>query len=136
MTFSQELYFLTLTAAATALMWIPYTMARIFTRGSMATFANPDPSHPADPAWAERARSAHANAVENLVVFAPLVIIAALIGISTPATVFASKAYFTARLVHFFVYAAGIPVIRTLAFFAGFGATMVFVVALLTAHTA
>ena len=120
-----ELYYLALVALATALMWIPYMLARIVTRGPFRTMGNPaDPDAPADPAWAERARRAHANAAENLAVFAPLVLILAATGVSTPATVMASKTYLGARLVHYVVYAAGIPVIRTLAFAAGFAATV------------
>ena len=118
-----ELYYMALAALATALMWIPYMLARILTRGPMRTLGNPaDPNAPPDPAWAERARRAHTNAVENLAVFAPLVVILALTGASTPATVLASKTYLGARLVHYAVYTAGIPVIRTLAFAAGFAA--------------
>jgi uncharacterized MAPEG superfamily protein len=131
MKLTPELDVLTLTATATLLMWIPYTVARVTTRGLMATFNNPDPSYPADPAWAERARRAHANAVENLAVFATLVLVCAATGTSTPATVFAAKLYLFARLVHYVVYAAGIPVVRTLAFIVGFAATLVFAVALL-----
>ena len=129
-----ELYYLTLVAAATLLMWIPYMAARILTRGPLRTLGNPaDPKAPSDPAWAERARRAHANAAENLAVFAPLVIILALNGISTPTTVMASKIYLGARLTHYLVYAAGIPVIRTLAFAAGFAATLAIAAALLGA---
>jgi uncharacterized MAPEG superfamily protein len=120
-----ELYYLALVAAATVLMWIPYMAARILTRGPLRTLGDPaDPNAPSDPAWAVRARRAHGNAVENLAVFAPLVVILALSGISTPATVMASKIYLGARLMHYLVYAAGIPVIRTLAFAAGFAATL------------
>ena len=78
-----------------------------------------------------RDASAHANAVENLVVFGPLVIIAAMIGASTPATVLAAKTYFGARIVHYVVYAAGIPIIRTLAFAVGVLATLVIAAAVL-----
>jgi uncharacterized MAPEG superfamily protein len=66
-----------------------------------------------------------------LAVFAPLVLVAALIGVSTPATVGAAKLYLGARLAHYVVYAAGIPVVRTLAFVVGVGATLVFAAALL-----
>ena len=129
-----ELYYLALVATATLLMWIPYMAARILTRGPVRTLGNPaDPSAPSDPAWAERARRAHTNAVENLVVFAPLVIILALTGISTPGTVLASKVYLGARLIHYLVYAAGIPVVRTLAFAAGFASTLAIAIALLGA---
>ncbi|HXS05353.1 MAG TPA: MAPEG family protein [Rhizomicrobium sp.] len=86
---------------------------------------------PADPAWATRARRAHANAVENLAVFAPMVVILALMGASTPATVTAAKIFLGARLLHYIVYAAGIPVVRTLAFAAGFAATLVIAQAVL-----
>ncbi len=131
MTITPELHILTLVATATAVMWIPYTVARVLTRGLMPALANPDPSYRPDPAWAERARRAHANAIENLAVFASLVIVAALIGVSTPATVLAAKLYLAARLVHYLVYAAGVPVLRTLAFVAGAAATLVFAAALL-----
>ena len=50
---------------------------------------------------------------------------------STPATVLAAKTYLVARLVHYVVYTAGIPVVRTLAFAAGFVAMLMFAVALL-----
>lgn len=126
-----ELYVLTLVAIATGLMWLPYTGARIVTRGLARSLANPDPAFPPDPAWAERARRAHANAAENLVVFAPLVLLAALVGVSTPATILAAKLYLGARLTHYVVYAAGIPVVRTLAFAVGFAATLVFAGAIL-----
>jgi uncharacterized MAPEG superfamily protein len=126
-----KLFILTIVTAATVIMWVPYTPARIMTRGLMSTFGNPDPTLPPDPAWAERARRAHANAIENLAVFAPLVLIAAFVGVSTPATVFAAKLYLFARLLHYVVYAAGVPVLRTLAFIAGVVATLMYVVAIL-----
>ncbi|HEX5264459.1 MAG TPA: MAPEG family protein, partial [Phenylobacterium sp.] len=121
MKLTPELHVLVFVAIATLFMWVPYMAARIFTRGAMRTLSDPlDPSAPPDPRWAERARRAHANAVENLAVFAPVVMIAALVGASTPATILASKVYLGARLVHYAVYVAGIPVLRTLAFAAGF----------------
>ncbi|CAO3420613.1 MAPEG family protein [Azospirillum endophyticum] len=135
MTYSPELYFLTLIATATVLMWVPYTVARIFTRGLMPALSNPDPSFKADPAWAERARRAHANAVENLVVFATLVLTAAFVGISTPATILAAKIYLFTRLAHYLLYAAGVPVLRTLSFVIGWAATLVFAAALLSHAT-
>jgi uncharacterized MAPEG superfamily protein len=131
MKLTPELYVLTLTAAATLMMWAPYTVMRILTRGVGRTLANPDPAFPPDPAWAERARRAHANGVENLAVFAPLVLIAAFVGASTPATVLAAKVYLGARLVHYVVYTAGVPVVRTLAFLVGVAATSVIACAVL-----
>jgi uncharacterized MAPEG superfamily protein len=129
--FTTELYDLALVCSVTVLMWVPYTVARTLTRGLMPALSNPDPSYRGDPAWAERARRAHANAIENLAVFAPLVLVAAMIGVNTPATAFAAKLYLAARTVHYVVYAAGIPIVRTLAFVVGCGATLVFAAALL-----
>ena len=131
MKLTPELHVLALVALATLFMWAPYLVARLRTRGAVRTLGNPDPTCPPGPAWAERARLAHANAIENLVVFAPLVIIAALDGVSTPTTVVASKVYLGARLVHYVVYTAGIPVVRTLAFMAGVGATVAIAAAVL-----
>jgi len=66
--YTPELHALTFIATATALMWIPYTIARTMTQGMMKTFANPEAGFPGDPPWAQRARRAHANAIENLTV--------------------------------------------------------------------
>ncbi|WP_254067544.1 MAPEG family protein [Burkholderia sp. L27(2015)] len=57
--------------------------------------------------------------------FAPLVVILAMIGVSSPMTILAVQIYLGARIVHYVVYAAGIPVVRTLAFVVGVGATLV-----------
>ncbi|NWC95051.1 MULTISPECIES: MAPEG family protein [unclassified Pseudomonas] len=125
MNITSELVSLAVVAVGTGLMWVPYTLARIKTRGLVATLGNPNPALAPDPQWAQRARMAHSNAIENLAVFAPLVLILATLGVSTPATVLAAKLYVGARLVHFVVYAAGIPVIRTAAFIAGVVAMLV-----------
>jgi uncharacterized MAPEG superfamily protein len=124
----QALLFIT---AVTLLMWAPYVLARIAKRGLLGAMANPGPNDAALPAWAERAQRAHLNAVENLAVFAPAVLIAAAIGVSTHATAVAAWTYVAARLVHFVVYTAGIPIVRTLAFAVGFVATLSIVTALI-----
>jgi uncharacterized MAPEG superfamily protein len=72
-------------------------------------------------AWAERLKKAHDNAVENLVVFASLVLVANALDISNNATTSAAAVYFWARLVHPVVYALGIPWLRTLAFAVAWG---------------
>jgi uncharacterized MAPEG superfamily protein len=71
-------------------------------------------------------KAAHANAVENLVVFASLVLVANAVGVSTGATVFAASLYFWARLVHVLAYTFALPWVRTLAFAAGFVAQAIF----------
>ena len=128
---STELHVLCLVTVFTLLLWLPYVLARIATRGLMATMGNPDPLLPPDPPWAQRAKLAHQNAIENLAVFAPLVLIVAVMGISTPSTVLAVKLYLGARVVHYIVYAAGVPVLRTLAFFVGVAACLMLAMAVL-----
>lgn len=63
---------------------------------------------------------AHDNAVENLVVFAPLVLLAHALGISGPAIAMSAVVYFWARVVHAVAYAMAVPWVRTLAFTVGF----------------
>jgi uncharacterized MAPEG superfamily protein len=116
---SRELLWLTLTTLMTALFWVPYILDRISVRGLAGAMANPSPQDKPQSAWAERALKAHRNAVENLVVFAALVLTAHLLGVSTGLTAFAATLYFWARLAHFLVYTAGIPMARTLAFAVG-----------------
>ncbi|HEY8119226.1 MAG TPA: MAPEG family protein, partial [Methylophilaceae bacterium] len=81
-------------------------------------------------AWAQRMMAAHTNAVENLVIFAPLVLATQDLSIATPATAFACALYFWSRLVHYVVYTLGIPVLRTLAFVGGFVAQAILVLAI------
>ncbi|HET7396124.1 MAG TPA: MAPEG family protein [Gammaproteobacteria bacterium] len=111
-----EVCWLAATAMMTGLLFIPYILDRIAVRGLMGTMSNPDPNDKPLHDWAQRAKRAHYNAVENLVVFASLVAAAQFAGISTSLTVWGCILYFWARLAHYVVYTLGIPVIRTLCF--------------------
>ena len=97
----------------------------------MATMANPGRDDKPMAPWAERAHRAHANAVENLVLFAPAVLAVQVLGRGDALTVTACALYFFSRLVHYVVYAAGIPVARTLAFFGGWIGVAILVLRLL-----
>lgn len=115
-----ELYWLTLTTLMTALFWLPYILDRIFVRGLITAITGTTAERTDDQSeWAQRAIRAHTNAIENLAIMAPAVLVAHALSISTPMTQSAVMVYFFARLVHYFVYTAGIPVVRTLAFAAG-----------------
>ena len=120
-----DLQWLAATILLTLLAAFPYVIQRILTIGLARTFANPVASDAAAlPHWAQRAKSAHANAVENLVLFAPALIAAHVHSPQAPMLATAAQVYFYARLVHYVVYAAGVPVVRTLAYFVGIGATL------------
>ncbi len=126
---SGELKWLTLTVILTGILWIPYILDRILVRGLMGAMANPSRGDKPQSAWAQRLYFAHTNAVENLVVFAPLVLILDAMQHSTQSTLLACAIYFWARLAHVIVYTLGIPVLRTLAFAAGFVAQVMLVIA-------
>lgn len=114
-----ELLYLTYVAALTGLLWVPYILDRVAVWGLSAAVGYPD-NPPAQSPWARRLMKAHANAVENLVVFAALVLAAHALGISNAAIATAAMAYFWARVVHVVVYTLGLPWLRTLAFTVGF----------------
>jgi uncharacterized MAPEG superfamily protein len=111
---SKEFFWLMLTIVLTGLMWIPYILDRAALRGMAGAMGNPSPADKPQSPWAQRMMAAHANAIENLVLFAPLVLVAHALQISNGTTVAACAVYFWARLAHFIVYTLGIPVLRTL----------------------
>ena len=63
--------------------------------------------------WAGRAHRAHRNMLENLVLFAALVLIVVLADKTNAMTLLGAQLFFWARLVYAFVYLAGIPWLRT-----------------------
>ena len=127
---TRELFWLTLTVALTGLLWLPYIINRIQVRGLMGSMANPSRGDKPQSDWANRMMFAHDNAVENLVIFAPLVLILNEIDYSTKWTVYASAVYFWARVAHLIVYTLGLPVFRTIAFTVGFLAQAVLALAI------
>ena len=114
-----ELVYLVWVTVFTALIWLPYMLDRMAIWGMADTVGYPESPKPQTP-WARRMKSAHTNAVENLVVFATLVLVANAAGISNSATVLACSVYFWARVVHLVAYTLAWPWIRTLAFAVGF----------------
>lgn len=114
-----ELYWLTLTTLMTGVLWIPYILQMIRENGVQKVLQGTDGTPAPKAAWAVRMKKAHVNAVENLVVFAPLAILVAVNGAYTPMTAQFAMVYFFARLVHVVVYTLGIPAIKTVAFIIG-----------------
>ena len=114
-----ELLYLVYVTVFTGLLWIPYILDRIATRGLLDAVGYPENPKPQSP-WARRLLKAHLNAVENLVVFAALVLAAVAAGVSNPVVAGACVVYFWARVVHALAYTFAIPWVRTLAFAVGF----------------
>ncbi len=127
---TSELMSLIWVTALTAILWIPYTLNTIAVRGLMDAVG-----YPADPKplaeWAQKMKAAHANAVENLVVFAALVLIANAAGVSNETTVLACTVYLWSRVVHLLAYTFAIPWVRTLSFVAGFACQVAIILQLI-----
>ena len=126
-TLSPELYWLTLTTLMTALFWMPYIINWVVEQGFFKAVWDPNDYDHSKPraAWAMWMFQAHENAVENLVIFAPLVLTLHALDISTDTTVTACAVYFAARAAHFLVFTFGIPLLRVLTFATAFAAQMV-----------
>ena len=127
LTLPPELFWLTLTTLMTALFWVPYILNWMVEQGAVKAVSDPDDYDHSRPraAWAVRMFQAHQNAVENLVIFAPLVLTLHALGISSDATVTACAVYFWARAAHFLVFTFAVPLLRVLTFATAFGAQMV-----------
>ena len=120
---SPELEYLALAAVLTGLLWVPYILNTIAVRGLGEAVGYPDNPRPLAK-WAQRLKAAHYNAVENLVVFATLVLVASAAGIHNPAIATAAAVYFWARVVHALAYTLAVPWVRTLSFAIGFAMQM------------
>jgi len=124
-----ELRYLVYVTILTGLTWVPYILNTIMVQGLLDAVGYPENPKPLAP-WARRMKAAHYNSVENLVIFAPLVLILDAQGHTTESTVIACAVYFWARLAHAVVYTMGVPVLRTLAFTVGFLAQVALVLAI------
>ena len=67
--------------------------------------------------WAGRAKRAHLNMVENLVLFAALVLIAVAAGKANAMTAMGAMIFFWGRLAYAVIYVAGIAWLRTAVWF-------------------
>lgn len=127
---TSELTSLIWVATLTTVLWIPYILNLIMVRGIVDAVGYPENPKPMAP-WAERMKAAHYNAVENLVVFAAVVLTLNAVGISNPTTVLACQVYFWARLTHFLVYGFGIPWLRTISYLVAWICIVLLIVQLL-----
>ena len=66
--------------------------------------------------WAGRAMRAHRNMLENLILFAIVVLVAKAIGVSHGMTVLGAEVFVAGRAAHAVLYIIGVPWLRTAAF--------------------
>ncbi|MFL5260327.1 MAG: MAPEG family protein [Hyphomicrobiales bacterium] len=128
---STELRMLAWTAGLTLVFWLPYILARMMNHGLVPTVTYAADAKPL-PGWAERAKRAHYNAVENLAPFAAVVLVAQLAQATNASTAAAAIVYFWARVVHYLGQISGLPFVRTIAFGVGWAATMVIFLVIVT----
>ena len=116
---SQEVFWLVTTCLMTGLFWVPYIINRLYEHSPLPALWNPMPDIRPKAQWAERMMRAHENAVENLVIFAPLALIVEILKIGTEQTAVACMIYFIARAAHYVIFTLGIPLLRVVAFAIG-----------------
>jgi len=114
-----ELGWLTVTIIMTGLFWLPYIINRLHEEGIASAIWNPNQDAGPKALWAQRMMCAHQNAVENLVIFIPLVLIVDITGINNENTLLACKIYFITRVLHYLVFTFGIPIMRVISFGVG-----------------
>lgn len=131
-TLSAELYWLTLTIGFTAVMWVPYIINRMRELGFLPAVWDPFGHTEAKAVWANRMMQAHVNAIENLVVFAPLVLLVHFTGQSSILTANACVIYFMARFIHFIAFTLAIPLLRVFSFLTGFYSQVILVLSILS----
>ena len=122
---SSEIYWLTLTVVMTALLWVPQILNSLVKSGPVKAFLYPDAASQEYSDWAQRSKAAHSNAVQNLVIFAPLVILLILLDLENDLTALAAMFYFLSRILHYILHVLAIPLLRTVAFLIGFACQLV-----------
>lgn len=122
-----DLTYLAATALLTANMWLFYSWYICFRdeSGNLSLFRGAVWGNrhkiPQRPLWIERAERAHKNAIENLVVFAALILICHAAGLQNEMTANIAIAFFWVRLGHWISYMLGIVYIRSFLFMTGWG---------------
>jgi uncharacterized MAPEG superfamily protein len=108
-----EFFYLLATVILTGVLWIPVVVGYVIARGPIqAEHYKVAPTSPLPP-WVNRANRAHVNAIENLAIFAPVVLMAHAAGVSTSVTVGSAAVYFYARAAHALVHISGFSLFKT-----------------------
>ena len=131
-----ELFYLLFATILTGVLWIPVVIGYVLSRGPLKpSDYKVAPTSPL-PDWVNRANRAHVNAVENLVTFATVVLIAHAVGVSTSITEISAAVYFYARAAHALIHISGFSLFmaRTVLFTVGWLAFVTFAIELLR-HT-
>ena len=110
-----ELKLLVWSVGLTVAQMLVATTGAIVQYGLPALAGNRE-SLPPRTGWAGRAARAHHNMLENLVLFAVLVVAASIVGKINAMTALGAELFFWGRLAYAPIYIIGIPWLRTAAF--------------------
>jgi uncharacterized MAPEG superfamily protein len=124
-----ELRWLLLTAVLAGSLWIPYVVGVNVTDfpGKSELFVRPpDPTQM--KAWVHRALRAHQNLLEQLPPFAIIVLVGAVVHVSTPITAWCALLFFWIRVVHAIGYISGLAraPVRPFLYFSGWLVTLTY----------
>jgi len=128
---SPELFWLTLTILITSLFWVPYIINRMLELGVLSALWDRFGLTDTNKDWARRMMQAHDNAIENLILFAPLVILIQITETNSTATATACMVYFFTRLTHYLVFTFAVPLLRVVTFLIGAGVQIFLAITLL-----
>lgn len=124
-----ELTMLALSVALLFVLILIQSSAGAMAQGAETMAGNRDNMGP-PTAWQARTKRLVDNHREGLALFAPLVLIAALTGVSTPMTVLGAQLFFFSRVAHAIIYLAGWPWVRPIAWLVGIAGTVMIFLAL------
>jgi uncharacterized MAPEG superfamily protein len=102
-------------AAALTVIQVVIAVSGAQLQVGLPTLADNREGLPQFTGWAGRARRAHANMLESLVLFAILVLTAKAAGISNATTLLGAQLFFWSRVAYAVIYIVGIPWVRTVA---------------------
>ena len=128
---TSEVYYLILITLFCGLLWVPYITERFFRIGIRETCGYGEKNINI-PKWATRAKLAHVNLIENLPLFAILIIIITFQDYNNQLTETGSIIFFYSRIFHYFIYVFGVPYFRTLFFVASWIGLIIISVPLLS----
>ena len=127
-----DLVMLTASAVLTGALVLPYGLAMWTLWPVREVLGNRDAPPPLPP-WAERARRAQRNMLENFPHFAVLVLVVNAAGLANSQTAVGATVFFWARLAHAIIYIAGTWQLRAIAYFVGVAGELLILFRLLSA---
>jgi len=110
-----ELTMLILSVGLLMLTLLIQASAGILSNGLMAQAGSRD-ELPEKRVFHARVTRLRDNMIENLLMFAPVVLVAQAMGVSNDMTILGAQLFFFSRLAHAIIYLAAVPLVRPVAF--------------------